>query len=634
MLDPVKNVASPEIGGSSNSRPKYGSSADEISVMTDDKSRSISSKSSNFIGTINPLNTMKKRNPFKRNSPKEIDNVSVSPSLCSDILRNPRAAMGLNKNSHNKSLGNISDDASAYTFNSAYKHMDSATSQNTTESDMAKREERKKKIKGKLEKYKQQQRQLKESCTALESQLVATTEKLKEVDSKAAFKIDSLEQELQDTQKGMVEVVHKTQKQQHDQTDCIKELGKKLIRQAKVIKRQKQAIEQYRIQLDGLQEEMAMQDERDLDRDAAFQEQKNDFEKITEQKVAMQHSLQENIEEMMELKEEKEASAQRIMELEFDLQQKDATLARVAKETSEKTEKIFVLEEELEEKTKEVDVIQAELKASEKSLQMVMEKLEKSNEEVEDMRCKFAGWGDSGSGTTRSSLASTSESPSAAAEAERRRSSLFNLRGAGKSNHGVAGEAVDMSIWQEQINERDEQIQELDAALKEKDEEASKLKSDMVKMSSTYKNDDYLKRKQIAKLKQENAEYALKLRALEKAFKAVNGDGSTTNVASDISSSLHALNGRISQSMHSPDRNNASLHGANLSTHSTHSTQSAKEERKRAAFARVGVPYHQLGSPNRQSPEKVLLSKGSNEGSLHGSEASEDGRKREETGER
>lgn len=191
-----------------------------------------------------------------------------------------------------------------------------------------------------------------------------------------------------------------------------------------------------------------------------------------------------------------------------------------------------------------------------------------------------------------------------------------------------------MSIWQEQINERDEQIQELDAALKEKDEEASKLKSDMVKMSSTYKNDDYLKRKQIAKLKQENAEYALKLRALEKAFKAVNGDGSTTNVASNISSSLHALNGRISQSMHSPDRNNASLHGANLSTHSTHSTQSAKEERKRAAFARVGVPYHQLGSPNRQSPEKVLLSKGSNEGSLHGSEASEDGRKREETGER
>jgi chromosome segregation ATPase len=202
----------------------------------------------------------------------------------------------------------------------------------------------------------------------LESQLVATTEKLKEVDSKAAFKIESLEQELQDTQKGMVEVVHKTQKQQHDQTDCIKELGKKLIRQAKVIKRQKQAIEQYRIQLEGLQEEMAMQDERDLDRDAAFQEQKNDFEKITEQKVAMQHSLQENIEEMMELKEEKEASAQRMMELEFDLQQKDATLARVAKETSEKTERICLLEEELEEKTKEVDVIQAELKASEKSL--------------------------------------------------------------------------------------------------------------------------------------------------------------------------------------------------------------------------------------------------------------------------
>eukprot|EP00986_Skeletonema_menzelii_P013148 scaffold7490_cov142-Skeletonema_menzelii.AAC.9 len=596
---------------------------DDVSVMTDDNysrtSMSISSKSTTFIGTINPLSTMKKpfqrrSNPFKKSSHhKDIDNVSVSPSLCSDVLRDAGGAMGLSK-SH-KSDASLS----TFAYNHKYSNSNSTGSCGDPE-DLARREERKQRMREKLEREKQRQRQLKESNAALTSQLVKTTEKLKELDYKAASKIDVLEQELHETRMGMNEVARKVQK---DQTECIKKMGKNLLRQAKIIKRQKKAIEQYTIQLDGLKEEMAMQDERDLDRDAKFQAQMDDFEKIAEQKVAMQHSLQENIEEMMDLKQEQEASAQRIMELEFDLQQKDAALARVAKDMSEKTERIVALEEELEEKTREFDVIQTELKASEKSLQMMMEKLDKSNEEVEDLRCKFAGWGESGA-ATRSSLASTGESASAAAEAERRRSSLFTLRTAGRSNHGVAGEAFDVSIWQEQINERDEQIRELDLTVKENQEEALKLRSDMVKMSSTYKNDDYLKRKQIAKLKQENAEYALKLRALEKAFKAVNGDGSTNIVSSDINSSLHSLTtNRISKSMHSPERK-SSLHGSKNSTHSTHSSTSSKEERKRAAFARIGMPYQEL------SASRPVESKSSPNGSVHGSE---DGRKREETGE-
>lgn len=515
--------------------------------------------------------------------------------------------MGLqSKNSHGSGAS-----MSTFSYNRKESNSTHGSSLGDPE-DLARREERKQRVREKLERDKQRQRQLKESNAALASQLVKTTEKLKEVDYKAASKIDVLEQELHETRMGMNEVVQKTQK---DQTECIKKLGKNLLRQAKIIKRQKKAIEQYTTQLDGLKEEMAMQDERDLDRDAEFQAQMDDFEKITEQKVAMQHSLQENIEEMMDLKTEQEASAQRIMELEFDLQQKDATLARVAKETSEKTARICALEEELEEKKQEVDVVQAELKASEKSAQMMMEQLEKSNEEAEDLRCKFAGWGESGA-TTRTSLASTGESPTAAAaaEAERRRSSMFSLRSVGKSNHGVAGEAVDVSIWQEQINERDEQIREMDLTIKENEEETLKLRSDMVKMSSTYKNDDYLKRKQIAKLKQENAEYALKLRALEKAFKAVNGDGSTNPVSVDINSSLHALTSGKS-----------SLHGSKHSTHSTQSTNSSKEERKRAAFARIGVPYQELSSTGPIELKPIP------NGSFHGSE---DGRKREETGER
>jgi len=76
------------------------------------------------------------------------------------------------------------------------------------------------------------------------------------------------------------------------------------------------------------------------------------------------------------------------------------------------------------------------------------------------------------------------------------------------------------------------QVQALNRAAQEHEETIKTLRSDMVKMSSTFKQDDYLKRKQIAKLKQDNAEYALKLRALEKAFKGVHVDPS-------LSSSLH-----------------------------------------------------------------------------------------------
>ena len=49
-------------------------------------------------------------------------------------------------------------------------------------------------------------------------------------------------------------------------------------------------------------------------------------------------------------------------------------------------------------------------------------------------------------------------------------------------------------------------------------------------MSSSFKQDDYLRRNQINKLKRSNAEYAMKLQALEKTFRNINntnegGDG-------------------------------------------------------------------------------------------------------------
>ncbi|KAK1747531.1 hypothetical protein QTG54_001494 [Skeletonema marinoi] len=174
-----------------SSHQQSAAAADDISIMTDDNySRSVSSKSTTFIGTINPLSTMKKpfqRNPFRKSaSHKEIDNVSVSPSLCSDVLRDPKGAMGLLSKSQ-------TSDSSMSTFD--YNRRISNSSSIGDPEDLARREERKQRVREKLERDKQRQRQLKESNAALASQLVKTTEKLKEVDYKAASKIDVLEQE-------------------------------------------------------------------------------------------------------------------------------------------------------------------------------------------------------------------------------------------------------------------------------------------------------------------------------------------------------------------------------------------------------------------------------------------------------
>merc|ERR1740130_2580546 len=115
-----------------------------------------------------------------------------------------------------------------------------------------------------------------------------------------------------------------------DQSGCIKSLGKKLIRQAHVIKRQKDAVGQYRAQLEAMQKEMALQDRQDAYRAEEYCQLKEQCEAAMDQKVHMQRLLQENIEEMMDLKVETERDAKLIMEQEFHLQQKEATLDRLA----------------------------------------------------------------------------------------------------------------------------------------------------------------------------------------------------------------------------------------------------------------------------------------------------------------
>lgn len=393
-----------------------------------------------------------------------------------------------------------------------------------------------------MNKYKDEKIQ---KTSFLDKAFMKTLAELREVDSKAAYKIDSLEVELTKTREGMENLVHQSTKEVTDQSQCIKTLGKKLIRQAHVIKQQKKAVEEYQIQLEALREEMAMQDERDSSRDVEYNDLKEDFERTLQQKVAMQNSLQESIDEMMDLKLERDRASARIRELELTLQEKEIDLERAKRENVELSERVSTLETDLQDKSDECDVATSKMKANEHSVEVFKAELERANAELEELRGKMDD-------------ALSSSQHTAPSVASREPSFRGWRRGAGAPQSYNEDETTMI----EKLQAKELQVQALDQAAKENEETIKTLRSDLVKMSSTFKQDDYLKRKQIAKLKQDNAEYALKLRALEKAFKGVHSDPAPTMT---LGGSRHAK-----------------------SMHASSGTSSNKEDRAEAVKARLG----------------------------------------------
>ncbi|KAL3798741.1 hypothetical protein ACHAW5_008043 [Stephanodiscus triporus] len=382
------------------------------------------------------------------------------------------------------------------------------------------RQERKERVRERLERYKRDHGQLRSTCMALESALAKTSEKLLKINSRAASKIEALESELRGAREG-------DETMRINQETCIKELGKKLIRQAHVIKKQRDAVERYKMQLEAMTEELAMQDERDMMREEDVRRLEDLLENSRDRQEQMQTMLQNNIEGMVELKCEVERGSKNIMELEYNLGQKEAMLNRVARDQAEKTERLCELEQVLEDKTFEVESLKKQLDESKESVEAMRQQLEAASKEVEDIKCKFSGWGTSKvDGEAVGDVAAVGRSPHSW-----RRASIDKID---KSSLLAEDDDIENNMkeaFASELQAKDATIQTLDDACKEKDAMINTVRSDMVKMTSTYKQDSYLKRKEIAKLKQQNAEYALKLRALEKAFQCVNATESMSAVA-------------------------------------------------------------------------------------------------------
>ena len=65
------------------------------------------------------------------------------------------------------------------------------------------------------------------------------------------------------------------------------------------------------------------------------------------------------------------------------------------------------------------------------------------------------------------------------------------------------------------LKEKNARIKELEEAAEQHEEALLTLKSDLVRLNASYKDDDYLNKKNIEKLRQENTMYAMQLQRME-----------------------------------------------------------------------------------------------------------------------
>ena len=164
-----------------------------------------------------------------------------------------------------------------------------------------------------------------------------------------------------------------------------------------------------------------------------------------------------------------------------------------------------------------------------------------------------------------------------------------------------------IETFEAELAAKDATIQTLDDTCKEHEETIKTLRSDMVKMSSTYKQDSYLKRKEIAKLKQQNAEYALKLRALEKAFKCVNATENMNVVGTKFHGhTSHGPSGTRSSLDSSKNGGSSSVSAHGQTMHSVNSIQS-KEDKAAAVKARLGLAPYEFPSSSASRAQDPLI---------------------------
>ena len=350
-------------------------------------------------------------------------------------------------------------------------------------------------------------------------------------------------------------------------------LGEKLVKQAKVIRTQREAARAHKALLEALREEMAMQDERDRERDEEVEELHSQIRISNLAKVKVHRELMENHELMTDLRADNVEAQRKMEELEEGFERVKEELEVARRLGLEREERMGHVEARGDERKAERDELAARLKASERSAHVMKNELERSEAEMDELRDKMARKEREDVREDQAKEVEGAHMTATRPEASVSSGATTGRRGfLGWAKRGQERGSNSNTSLEDQLQERDQQMQSLDRTIQANDDTIRTLRSDMVKMSSTYKQDDFLRRKQIAKLKKTNAEYALKLHSLQKAFRDINtgnaqggegGGGGPANITAATSAKAGtAAAGSVSLSMHGE-----SMHSLNSITH-------------------------------------------------------------------
>jgi hypothetical protein len=241
------------------------------------------------------------------------------------------------------------------------------------------------------------------------------------------------------------------------------------------------------------------------------------------------------------MRQQFEAAAKQLNESKESAEVMHQQLEAVTKEQDESKEFAEAMRQQLENATKQqnetkeltelvrqlLEVANKQLDESKESAELMRQQLEAMTNEMKDMKYKFSGSGAANSDIeTVGDVAANAQSP--VINKMDKLPLIQEREGKDEENEICMKEA-----FASELQAKDAIIRTLDNACKEMEATINALRLEMVKMSSTYKQDNYLKRKEIAKLTKQKAAYALKLSTFDKAFTAVNVIGNITTVSTN-----------------------------------------------------------------------------------------------------
>ena len=219
-------------------------------------------------------------------------------------------------------------------------------------------------LRKKLSAYKTRSTLLKTNITHLQTQLATTTSELQSLDARSRLHIDAAHMQISECKSSVYSLAAASGIEHTRQAMTVRILGEKLVKQAKVIRTQREAARAHKALLEALREEMAMQDERDRERDEEVEELHSQIRISNSTKVKVHRELMENHELMTDLRADNVEAQRKMEELEEGFERVKEELEVARRLGLEREERMGHVEARGDERKAERDELAARLTGS------------------------------------------------------------------------------------------------------------------------------------------------------------------------------------------------------------------------------------------------------------------------------